>query len=142
MSASEPVDRAPITPAPVTEVASLILFAADVERTAAFYRALGLALEPERHGDGPVHHTVALGPTHVAIFGAHDDRAGAAGGIPHRSAGAQFFGLTVPDLDAAFTAATGLGAVVEQEPSTKPWGRRALVRDPDGRVVELFERPA
>lgn len=129
-------------PEPIDELASVILFAADVERTAAFYRAIGLPLTLERHGNGPVHHTCSLGPTHVAIFGAQADATATGEPAPHRSPGAQFFGLTVRDLDRALAAATGTGATVEQEPQDKPWGRRALVRDPDGRVVELFQRPS
>lgn len=128
----------------VEDLGSLILFAADVERTAAFYRALGVALESEQHGDGPVHHTCALGSTHFAVFAARGDGPAQDDGAPardHRAAGAQFFGLTVSDLDATFHAAHALGAEVVQEPRSYSWGRRALVRDPDGRVVELFERP-
>jgi catechol 2,3-dioxygenase-like lactoylglutathione lyase family enzyme len=36
------------------EVASLVLVAADPEATAAFYRALGVEIEDEDHGEGPV----------------------------------------------------------------------------------------
>ena len=39
----------------MTEMASLVLFAADSEATAAFYRALGVEFEDEDHGEGPVH---------------------------------------------------------------------------------------
>jgi lactoylglutathione lyase len=122
------------------ELGSLILFSERVEDVAAFYRALGLPLESEQHGDGPVHHTCSLGPTHFAIFAARSS-ASAAQTADHRGAGAQFFGLTVDDLGAAFAVSREHGAEVVQEPKSYPWGRRALVRDPDGRVVELFERP-
>ena len=53
------------------------------------------------------------------------------------------------------TACTGVGALVMfsgdavrhmgtqilQEPAEYPWGRRAVLRDPDGRPVEVFTRP-
>ncbi|QDU86611.1 Glyoxalase-like domain protein [Planctomycetes bacterium Pla163] len=122
------------------ELGSLILFSERVEALAAFYRALGLPLEPERHGDGPVHHTCSLGPTHFAIFAARS-ASSVEPAADHRGAGAQFLGLTVDDLGAAFAVSREHGAEVVQEPKSYPWGRRALVRDPDGRVVELFERP-
>ena len=45
-----------------------------------------------------------------------------------------------------FTAADSLrrvraaGSRVLQDPEEYPWGSRALVEDPDGRLVELFGR--
>jgi len=138
----------PVPESKVLDLGSLVLFARDADRTAAFYRALGLPLDPERHGDGPIHHTCSLGATHVAIFAARSEAdldAAPSATTPagdHRAAGAQFFGLTVARLETAYEAALEQGAPVVQEPKRYSWGRRALVRDPDGRVVELFERPS
>lgn len=36
----------------MTQIASLVLFAADVQATSEFYRAIELDLEEERHEDG------------------------------------------------------------------------------------------
>lgn len=48
----------------------------------------------------------------------------------------------VADVDAAFAAVAPAGDDVVLEPTTMPWGNRsALVRDPDGNVVNLFRRP-
>lgn len=48
----------------------------------------------------------------------------------------------VADVDAAFAALAPAGDDVVLEPTTMPWGNRsALVRDPDGNVVNLFRRP-
>jgi len=49
----------------------------------------------------------------------------------------------VADVDGDFAGLQlGSGDVV-LEPTTMPWGNRsALVRDPDGNVVNLFSRPA
>ena len=49
------------------EIASLVLFTGDFEGTAAFYRALGLPLIDEDHGDGPRHLAIELGPVHFAV---------------------------------------------------------------------------
>ncbi|PCN48766.1 glyoxalase [Curtobacterium sp. 'Ferrero'] len=49
----------------------------------------------------------------------------------------------VADVDAAFAALAPAGEDVVLEPSTMPWGNRsALIRDPDGNVVNLFSTPA
>jgi catechol 2,3-dioxygenase-like lactoylglutathione lyase family enzyme len=48
---------------------------------------------------------------------------------------------TIEMLDGALTPATSEDVVLE--PTTMPWGNRsALVRDPDGNVVNLFTKPA
>ena len=53
-----------------------------------------------------------------------------------------FIEFEVADVDGAF-AELRLGPEdVVLEPTTMPWGNRsALVRDPDGNVVNLFSRP-
>lgn len=49
----------------------------------------------------------------------------------------------VDDVDAAFSALGVDATDVVLKPTTMPWGNRsALVRDPDGNVVNLFRRPA
>ena len=81
----------------MTEMASLVLYAADPEATAAFYRALGLPLEDEDHGEGPVHFATELGPVHFAIY-----PAGAPGRAGERgSGGSTFPGFYVESLDRA-----------------------------------------
>ena len=51
-------------------------------------------------------------------------------------------GLQVESTDAAFAAGLCAGGASVQAPADFPWGRRALLRDPDGRVVELNTKPA
>lgn len=45
--------------------------------------------------------------------------------------------FTVPDVDAAFARAVQAGAVVIVPPTDKPWGRAAILRDPDGVLFEI-----
>ncbi|WP_279367198.1 VOC family protein [Microbacterium testaceum] len=53
-----------------------------------------------------------------------------------------FVEFEVADVDAAFAALQAPGEHVILEPTTMPWGNRsALVRDPDGNVVNLFSTP-
>lgn len=53
-----------------------------------------------------------------------------------------FLEFEVADVDAAFTALQARRQDVVLEPTTMPWGNRsALVRDPDGNVVNLFSTP-
>ncbi|MFJ2977846.1 MULTISPECIES: VOC family protein [unclassified Curtobacterium] len=79
---------------------------------------------------------LALGtPATVAVLGVDAPRAGAAG-----SAIVEFL---VADVDATFDRLQVGPADVVLPPTTMPWGNRsAILRDPDGTLVNLFSRPA
>lgn len=120
----------------IQDVGALILFSNQLPEVVRFYRAIGLELEPERHEEGPIHYVSELGPTHFAVF------EGPPGEAPEfRTGGSTFPGFAVDSLEEALSGAKSFGARVVQEPTEYPWGRRALVVDPDGRVIELFQRP-
>lgn len=115
-------------------VDALILWTAQPKRTIAFYRALGLPLEEERHDDGPLHWACELGSVHFAVY-----EAGGAGAAPgRREPGASQLGFQVDDaLEVIVARAVTAGGVVQQPPEDVPWGRRAVLADPDGRPVEI-----
>lgn len=106
----------------------LVLRATDPALTRRFYEALGLTFATEQHGAGPVHYASVLGETVLEIY---PRRAGAE--RDHRDE--TRLGLRVADLDAAFAAAVVGGATVHGRPS--PASPRAVLGDPDGRLVEL-----
>lgn len=54
-----------------------------------------------------------------------------------------FIEFEIADVDAAFAALEPTVEDVVLEPTTMPWGNRsALVRDPDGNVINLFSKPS
>jgi lactoylglutathione lyase len=121
----------------MTEISSLVLFTGNVERARAFYGAIGIDLEAEDHGDGPVHYATDIDGVHFAIFGAEasDGRA------PRlREPGSSFPGFYVPSLDDTVAALASLGAPVLAGHQVRDWGCRAIVEDPDGRPVEINQR--
>lgn len=119
-----------------TEVASVVLFALDPDRTAEFYRALGLGLVDERHDDGAAHFAVEVGGVHLAVYGA-DARATAPA---HRHGGEVFVGFYVDSLDDAERRLSALGVRKVAGHEAMPWGCRVLFEDPDSRTVEINER--
>ena len=145
---------------------ALVLHTTRSKETVAFYRAIGMPLEEERHDDGPVHWACELGPVHFAVFdvgspgaraeganGAGPGAAGAGMGAAgagagngrspgRRQAGATQLGFQVSDLRAAVDALREGGAAVLQEPEEVSWGHRAVIADPDGRPVELNQATA
>lgn len=120
----------------MTEMASLVLFAADPDATAAFYRAAGLDLEDEDHGEGPVHFATELGPVHFAIYPA--EAPGAAAG--RRSGGSVFPGFYVESLDQVARSLAAANVTVVSGHEQMPWGCRMVAEDPDGRAVEVNQR--
>jgi lactoylglutathione lyase len=119
----------------MTAVSSLVLFANDLAASAAFFRAVGVPLEREDHGDGPVHWAADLSGVHFAIYQAET---GIGSHAAHfRSASTTFPGLYVASLDDAAVALRGLGSNVVQPHRVRPWGCRIVAQDPDGRAIEI-----
>jgi len=97
-----------------------------MEELKSFYTSLGVEFQSEKHGKGPEHYAATLSNDLVLeIYPAAD------GTTPDT---ALRLGLSVPDLGDALRALGQSGA-----PRQTPWGLQAVVRDPDGRTVELLQ---
>ena len=110
----------------MTELASVVLFAADPLATATFYGALGLVLEDEHHGEGHIHFATELGPVHFAIYPA--EAPGRAG--ERRSGGSLFPGFYVDSLDQAVAELMQAGALILTKHEQMPWGCRIVAEEP------------
>jgi catechol 2,3-dioxygenase-like lactoylglutathione lyase family enzyme len=105
----------------------LVLRCADVARTREFYECLELEFDGHRHGNGPVHSGTMDGMGLILeLYPASEknpvDRSG--------------LGFGAPDLERIIAALLSRGF----EPGKiekKPWGNTFVVRDPDGRRVEV-----
>ena len=112
------------------------MFASAPAATAAFYRALGLVLGDEHHGEGPIHFAAELGPVHFAIYPAQaPGRA-----RQHRTGGNVFPGFYVDSLEHVVSALKQSGAPILTDHEQMPWGCRIVAEDPDGRTVEINQR--
>ena len=131
MPAGEPDRRG------VTGVASVVLFSRRPDEVVAFYRALGVALEGEDHGDGVVHRAADVGGIHVAVLPANEADEGDGADPAWRAAGTTFVGLWVDSLDETADALERAGAEFLRSHEQCEWGCRVVVRDPDGRAVEV-----
>jgi lactoylglutathione lyase len=121
----------------MTELSSIVLFTADIDGARAFYRAIGLTLDDEDHGDGPVHYATDISGVHFALF----DAGPGSGRAPQwRSPGSSFPGFYVTSLDDTVAALTAQAAPVLVAHQLRDWGCRAIVEDPDGRPVEINQR--
>jgi hypothetical protein len=106
----------------------LVLRSARLEEVRAFYERLGLVFVTEQHGSGPVHHAARVGAVVLELYPL------AAEASPD---GQLRLGFAVENLTATLDALTESEIISPMRESL--WGLRAVVRDPEGRVVELTQ---
>jgi predicted enzyme related to lactoylglutathione lyase len=102
----------------------------DLEVSRKFYSSIGLSLAREQHGSGPEHYSADLGGVVVELYPRSSglDRTN-----PMR------VGFFVSKVDEAVAACQSSGGRLIAEAKDSPWGRRAIVEDPNGHKVELVE---
>ncbi|PQO47666.1 VOC family protein [Blastopirellula marina] len=108
----------------------VVLRSADLDVAEKFYCALGLQFDRHAHGKGPVHLASENAGQVFEIYplGEHD--------APTASARV---GFVVPSVDDSYAALLAAGGKSVSPPKDSPWGRRAVVADPDGHRVELTQ---
>lgn len=107
----------------------VVLRSADIDHAADFYTRMGLQFEKHRHGNGPEHYAAELSGGVFEIYPLSDSEPTTAG---------TRIGFKVPSIDATIEALVDEDAIVSPAKNSQ-WGRRAIVRDPDGHRVELVE---
>ena len=94
----------------------------------ALLSCVGVLFQRERHGNGPIH----LACEGAAVFEIYPLGSSQ---VPSTSVR---IGLSVDDVDACVDDRIAeLGGSIVKAPHDSPWGRRAVVKDPDGHTVEL-----
>ena len=104
----------------------VVIRSQDIEASKTFYEQIGLTFQRHKHGKGAEHYA---SESPAFAFEIYPDSGTA-------SSGARV-GFSVSDVDSAVEALREAGIEVVAEPKDSPWGRRAVVRDPDGHCVEL-----
>jgi predicted enzyme related to lactoylglutathione lyase len=108
----------------------LVLKTAQPDRLRAFYTALGIDFTAEQHGNGPPHFAGRIGDVVLELYPLAE---------PAGTTELVRLGFVVDDLDAVVRSVEERGAVVVSGVRQTEWGYRAVVRDPDGRAVELCQ---
>ena len=108
----------------------VVLRSADIDRAAQFYGTLGLEFTKHRHGTGPEHYACELGDAVFEIYPRQSDRDGTS---------SIRIGFRVASVEALVAQLQEAGARIVSPPTNSPWGRRAVVADPDGHKVELTQ---
>jgi predicted enzyme related to lactoylglutathione lyase len=110
----------------------LVLKTRQVEQLRLFYQTLGVELVPEQHGKGPVHYAGRAGDVVIEVYPLPDDASPV--DVSTR------LGFAVEDVVVVVRALEGIGARIVRPPKTTAWGLQGVVKDPDGRSVELTQR--
>lgn len=110
----------------------VVLKTEQLDRLRSFYEAMGISFTREQHGTGPVHEAAVLGDAVLELYPAGE---GETSDVQVR------LGFAVADLDATLRKIETVRFAVVTQPRQTPWGMRAVVRDADGRTVELTWLP-
>ena len=101
----------------------------NIDQLVEFYRCMGIQFNKEQHQSGPLYFATDLDGVVFEIYPAK-----ALEDVDRKTR----LGFFVTDLQAAMNSLRILRATIVEEPSESPWGMRAIVRDPNGRAVELY----
>lgn len=109
-----------------------VLRSPDIDRASKFYAGMGLFFTKHRHGTGPEHYSSCVNGFVFEIYpqGNHPPTTGTR------------IGFAVDDVDSIVTTLVTLGAELISPATDSEWGRRAVVKDLDGHVVELLKPPS
>lgn len=115
---------------PQLKLSLVVVYAQNMEATREFYAALGLDFQNEQHANGPLHYSAMLGDAVFEIYPLQSDE----------PAGSLRLGFGVPSVDRTLQSLRLRHVKVVSEPRDSPWGRRAVVTDPNGNRVELTQQ--
>ncbi len=105
----------------------LVIRSKDIEQSRQFYELLGLNFEPHQHGQDAPHFAAEQNGFVFEIYPCRG-----------KDTTATRFGFGVNHLEATFDSLIAAGAQVVSAPQDSPWGKRAVIKAPDGHTVELM----
>jgi lactoylglutathione lyase len=108
----------------------LVLRCGNIERAKGFYELFGMAFQKEQHGNGPAHYSCG---DETGIFEIYPVE----GGVPDQTG----LGFVSGDLDGLHMLLRR-NQFAPREIRETELGRMFVVRDPDGRRVEVKARKA
>jgi catechol 2,3-dioxygenase-like lactoylglutathione lyase family enzyme len=111
-------------------LALVVIRSNDLDRSHRFYRQLGLEFVRHRHGKGPEHFSCELGSGVFEIYPRASET---------DATSSTRLGFHVASVDEMLTKLQASDVTVVAPACDSPWGRRAVVQDPDGHKVELTE---
>ncbi len=107
----------------------LVIRTTDIELVLGFYESLGLEFIEHCHGTGPMHFPTELSGLVFEIYPTKKQE-----NVDRMTR----LGFALPDLPSVVDRLRSNAIPIIEEPTPSDWGMRAIIHDPDGRVVELY----
>ena len=118
-------------------IRGICLLTENVPVLARFYSVL---LDVPFEGD-ETHAALKIGGIHLTFFSWEGMEQMAPGSMQGTGHGGFTLDIEVPDVDAAYGRILATGAQIVKPPQSYSWGTRSVwFRDPDGNIVNFFQR--
>jgi catechol-2,3-dioxygenase len=117
---------------PKVSLSLLVLKTHQIDVMRSFYETIGIELTEEQHGTGPVHLAGNIGDVVVEVYPLPDDVS--------EADQTTRLGFVVEDLGYVLESLWRQKLSPLKEAKQTEWGLRVVVKDPDGRSVELYHR--
>lgn len=119
--------------APPPSMNLMVLRSPDIDRASSFYLEIGLAMSKHSHGNGPEHYSSSVNGFVLEIYPQRS---------PTDTTTNVRLGFRVADVEGLAAIVEEIGGEILSPPRETEWGRRCVVRDFDGHVIELVTPPA
>lgn len=117
-----------------TSVNFIMFRTSQIEQVKDFYKGIGLILNEEQHGNGPIHYSYVQDQLVIEIYPGTEAKPPS-----WKDAGALMLGFYVENINKIIQSIDKLKGKVISNPSETIRGVRAVIEDPDGRRIELIE---
>ena len=114
--------------APPPIVNLIVIRSEDIEMAEKFYSNLGMLFCKEKHGTGPEHYAYCANGLVFEIYPLKEN--------DHPTTNVRL-GFDIDSVDDYINDISTLGGVVVTPPHDSEWGRRTVIKDPDGHTIEL-----
>jgi len=109
----------------------VVLRSSDIYLLAEFYSQLGLVFAEHQHGNAPKHLTAELNGSIFELYPLSKDGLSTSG---------TRIGFNVPSIDSLISSLRDYyPEAIISHPKDSPWGRRAVIKDPEGHSIELLQ---
>ena len=116
------------------EINLIVIRSTKPKELSKFYEQIGMEFVYHQHGNGTWHYSAEVNNTIFEIYPLLKNQQN-----PDNSLR---LGFTIENLDTTVKAMKEQGVIVTREPNHSEWGYFAVVKDLDGRKIELKEEPA
>jgi predicted enzyme related to lactoylglutathione lyase len=99
-----------------------------------FYEQIGMKFEYHQHGKGTWHYSTEIGETVFEIYPLMKNQ--------ENSDNSLRLGFTIENLDEIIENLKKRNVEIVREPKESEWGYFAIIKDLDGRKIELKKKPA